>query len=125
MHIDENAISQAAREANTLRRTKPSVGFCAASSCVSSAVLKSKPASAGELATNARLAKNITNKIAAGIQKQYFQSRNVNMNGEKKKANVRPLWIMMPKIPANEPRSRRWNQAALIFTIESAPNDWK
>jgi hypothetical protein len=44
MHIDEKAMSQAAREANTLRSTKPSVAFCAASSLVSSAVWKSKPA---------------------------------------------------------------------------------
>jgi hypothetical protein len=80
---------------------------------------------AGESSTNFRLKKNITVKIAAGIQKHHCQGRYFRMKGEKENANRRPLWIMMPKIPANEPRSLRWNQAALILTMESAPNDWK
>ena len=33
--------------------------------------------------------------------------------------------MRMPKMPEKMPRSRTWNHAALIFTIESAPNDWK
>ena len=41
MHIDENAIIHIAGEANTLRRTKPSVACWAASSLVSSAVWNS------------------------------------------------------------------------------------
>jgi hypothetical protein len=41
MHIEDKAISHAEGEANTLRSTKPRVGFCAASSFVSSAVWKS------------------------------------------------------------------------------------
>src|SRR4051812_7606273 len=105
MHMDENAISQAEGEAKTLRRTNRRVGFCAASSLVSSAVWKSNPAFAGESSTNLRLRKNITARIPAGIQKQYCQGKNLKMNGENENANKRPLWIMMPKIPANEPRS--------------------
>src|SRR6476659_8225399 len=118
MHIEENAISHADGEANTFLSTKPSVVFCAASSAVSSAVWNSKPALAGESSTNFQLKKNIAARIAAGIQKHHCQGRNLMMNGEAAKANSRPLWIMMPKMPANLPRSRRWNQAALILTME-------
>src|SRR3954471_5372711 len=109
MHIEENAINHAEGDANTLRSTKPRVGFCSASSFVSSPVWNSKPALAGESSTNLRLRKNITARIPAGIQKQYCQGRNFRMNGEKENAKSRPLWIMMPKIPANEPRSLMWN----------------
>ncbi len=75
MHIDENAISHAAGEANTLRSTKPSVAFCAASSLLSSAVWYSKPASAGAFSTYFLFMKNMKTRIADGIQKQYCHGR--------------------------------------------------
>jgi hypothetical protein len=40
-------------------------------------------------------------------------------------AKYRPSEIRIPKMPPNVPRSRRWNQAALTFTIETAPKLWK
>ena len=35
-----------------------------------------------------------------------------------------PRLIMIPKIPANEPRYSRRNHAVLIFTMPGAPNAW-
>ncbi len=83
MHMDAAAMSQAAREAKTLRRTKPSVGFFAASSGVSSPVSNSKPALAGESSTKRRLRKNITTSTAAGTQKHHCQGKKLSTSGEK------------------------------------------
>ena len=67
----------------------------------------------------------MTTSTAAGMKKAYCQGKNFSVSGSRVKARVRPPWIMMPKMPANWPRSLMWNQAALILTIDRAPNDWK
>jgi len=82
-------------------------------------------ASAGESRPSAMLMRKKIATPAPGIQNAYCHGKPSRMSGTPWNASRSPRRISTPNTPENVPRSRTWNQWALILTIESAPNAWK